>query len=179
LFRDTKKLTVFLRLERDGGINIDRMGYRRRVSVLFGKENMKHFSKHLSGICLGLTLFFSAVPGHGQDSDRVRVAIPFNFSVGDKQLKAGDYVIESLPDKRALILRSRSGDVQQIAFTVPIETKSTGTHEHLLFHHDGDQYFLSQVWFSGDENARELIPVVHEKSMAKGRPAGDQAIVGQ
>jgi hypothetical protein len=139
---------------------------------------MKHFSKHLTGLCLGLTLVLSALPsraarfGSSKRSNTIQL-------VGDKQLKAGDYVIESLPDKRALILRSRSGDVQQIAFTVPIETKSTGTHEHLLFHHDGDQYFLSQVWFSGDEDARELIPVVHEKSMAKGRPVGDQAIVGQ
>jgi hypothetical protein len=140
---------------------------------------MKHFSQYLSGLCLGLTLFFSAVPGHAQDSDRVNVAIPFNFSVGDKQLKAGDYVIESLPDKRALILRSRSGDVQQIAFTVPIETKSTGTHEHLLFHHDGDQYFLSQVWFRGDEDGRELSLGVHQQRMAKSRPVSDQAIVGQ
>jgi hypothetical protein len=140
---------------------------------------MKYFSKHLSGLCLGLTLFFSAAPGHAQDSDRVNVAIPFNFSVGDKQLKAGDYVIESLLDKRALVLRSRSGDVQQIAFTVPIETNRTGNHEHLLFHRDGDQYSLSQIWLSGDEDARELIPVVHEKSIAKSRSAGDQAIVGQ
>ena len=140
---------------------------------------MKHFSKYLTGLCLGLTLVLSALPSRAQDSDRVNVAIPFNFNVGDKQLKAGDYLIESLPDKRALMLRSRSGDIHQIVLTVPIETPGTGTHEHLIFHHDGDQYFLSQVWFSGDEDARELIPVVHEKSMAKGRPVGDQAIVGQ
>jgi hypothetical protein len=98
--------------------------------------------------------------------------------VGDKQLKAGDYVVESLLDGRALELRSKGEDVQQIAFTVPM-TNQTGNHERLLFHHDGGQYFLSQVWFWGDENGRELTRGLQEKSPGKRRPASDQVIVGQ
>src|SRR4029077_17106101 len=66
--------------------------------------------------------------GHAQDSDRVNVTIPFDFVVGDKQLKAGNYVVESLLDGRALKFRSKRGDVQQIAFTVPI-TNQTGNHK--------------------------------------------------
>ena len=77
----------------------------------------------------------------------------------------------------ALQFRSEDGDVQQIAFTVPIKTNRTGNHERLLFHHDGDQYFLSQVWLSGDENGRELIPGVQEKAAAN-RSNSDQVVVG-
>jgi len=79
----------------------------------------------------------------------------------------------------ALRFRSEDGDVQQITFTVPIETNTTGNHEHLLFHHDGDRYFLSQVWLSGDENGHELLPGVQEKGLEKGRGASDQAVGGQ
>jgi hypothetical protein len=139
---------------------------------------MKRLSQYLFGLFLGLSLVLSALPGHAQDSDRVNVTIPFDFVVGDKQLTAGDYVVESSLDGRALKFRSKGGDVQQIAFTVPI-TNQTGNHERLLFHHDGDQYFLSQVWFWGDEDGREVTRGVHEKSLGKSRPANDQVIAGQ
>jgi hypothetical protein len=140
---------------------------------------MKRFSKYLFGRFLGLSLVLSALPGHAQDSDRVNVTIPFDFVVGAKQLKAGNYVVESWLDNSALRLRSEGEDVQQIAFTVPIETNRTGNHEHLLFHDDGEQYFLSHIWFRGNQGGRELTPGVQEKSLGKNRPASDQNIPGQ
>jgi len=39
--------------------------------------------------------------------------------IGNKQLTAGDYVVELLLDGTALKLRGKGRDVQQIAFTVP------------------------------------------------------------
>jgi hypothetical protein len=140
---------------------------------------MKRFSQSLFGLLLGLNLVLSALPGHAADSDRVKVTIPFDFIVGSKQFKAGDYVVESLLDGRALRLRSKDGDDQHIAFTAPIQTSQSGNRERLLFRHDGDQYFLSQVWFWGDEDGREISPGVQEKRLAKNRPVNDQVIVGQ
>jgi hypothetical protein len=138
---------------------------------------MKHPIKYMLGTLLGLILALSAVPGHAQDEAKVKATIPFDFVVGNKELKAGNYVIESLLANNALQFRSEGGDVQQIAFTVPIETNRTGNHEHLLFNHDGDQYFLSQVWLSGDENGRELIPGAQEKAAAS-RSTSDQVVAG-
>jgi hypothetical protein len=129
------------------------------------------------GTLLGLILALSAVPGHAQDEAKVKATISFDFVVGNKELKAGNYVIESLLANNALQFRSEDGDVQQIAFTVPIETNRTGNHERLLFNHDGDQYFLSQVWLSGDENGRELIPGAQEKAAAN-RSTSDQVVAG-
>jgi len=129
------------------------------------------------GTLLGLILALSAVPGHAQDEAKVKATIPFDFVVGNKELKAGNYVIESLLANNALQFRSEGGDVQQIAFTVPIETNRTGNHERLLFNHDGDQYFLSQVWLSGDQNGRELIPGAQEKAAAN-RSTSDQVVAG-
>ncbi len=138
---------------------------------------MKHPIKYMLGTLLGLILALSAVPGHAQDEAKVKATIPFDFVVGNKELKAGNYVIESLLANNALQFRSEGGDVQQIAFTVPIETNRTGNHERLLFNHDGDQYFLSQVWLSGDENGRELIPGAQEKAAAN-RSTSDQVVAG-
>ena len=135
--------------------------------------------KYMLGTFLGLTLALSAAPGQAQDEAKIKATIPFNFVVGNKELKAGDYVIESLLANNALQFRSEDGDVQQIAFTVPIETNRTGDHERMLFHHDGDQYFLSQVWLSGDENGHELIPGAQEKKAATNRSTRDQVVAGQ
>jgi len=141
---------------------------------------MKRFSQYLVGLSLGLTLVLSAIPGHAQDPDRIKITIPFDFVVGTKQLKAGEYVVESAFDNRALKFRAKDdGDVEQIAFTVPIENNPIGQHQSLLFHRDGDQYFLSQVWFWGDEEGRELSPGRQEKTLAKSRPVSDQALAGQ
>ena len=139
---------------------------------------MRRFTGYLGGFVLGLSLTFLALAAHAQESVRINARIPFDFVVGDKQLKAGDYVIESLLDHKALRFRSQNGDVQQLALTVPIETNKIGNHERLIFHRDSDKYFLSQVWFSGDEDGRDLIPGVQEKNLGKSQ-SGDQAIVGQ
>jgi hypothetical protein len=140
---------------------------------------MKHSVKHMLGAFLGLVIAFSTVPGHAQDGDKIKATIPFNFVVGNKELKAGDYVIESSLAKRALLFRSKDGDVQQIAFTVPIETNKTGNHERLLFHRYGDQYFLSQVWLSGDEDGHELVRGAQQKTTAANQAASAQAVAGQ
>ena len=89
---------------------------------------MKRFTQYLLGLFLGVTIAFSAVTAHAQDLPRVNVTIPFDFTVGGKQLKAGDYVIESLLDRRALLFRNKDGNVQQTVFTVPIETTKIGNH---------------------------------------------------
>jgi hypothetical protein len=135
--------------------------------------------KYVLGSLVGLTLALSAVPGHAEDGAKMKATIPFNCVVGNKELKAGDYVIEVSLGSTALSFRSEDGDVQQIAFTSQIETNKTGNRERLLFHHYGDQYFLSQVWLSGNENGQELRRGVQEKSAEKGRPVSDQAAVGQ
>jgi hypothetical protein len=143
---------------------------------------MKRFAQYLSGLVLGLGLILSALPGHALDSVRVNVTVPFDFTVGDNQLKAGDYIIESLLNKRVLMLRSKGGDVQQVVMTVPIETPTAttlGNHEHLLFLHDGERYSLSQVWFRGDQGGRDLIQGGHEKRLETVLPVGDPVIVGQ
>ena len=143
---------------------------------------MKHSTKYALGTFLGLILAFSAVPGHAQGKPSVKATIPFNFVIGDKVLKAGEYLIKwvgSLGTQNLMQVGSVDGDVQQFVFALPIETNKTGNHERLLFHHDGDQYFLSQVWLSGDEDGRELIPGAQEKKAATHGSTGDQVVAGQ
>ena len=142
---------------------------------------MKHSAKYLSGIVLGLMLVLSAVPGHADDTKKVKVTIPFDFLVGNKQLKAGDYVVQSwgTPGDGALLFRSEDGSARQIVFAVPVETNKTGNHERLVFHRYGGERFVAQVWFMGNAEGYELIPGSRERESAANHAAADQLAAGQ
>ena len=141
---------------------------------------MKRSATYLSGIVLGLILVLSAVPGHADDTKKIKVTIPFDFVVGSKQLKAGDYVVQSWGNSGdgALLFRSEDGGAQQIVFVVAVEN-NTGNHERLVFHRYGDEQFVAQVWFMGDEEGYELIPGARERESAANRALGDQMGAGQ
>jgi hypothetical protein len=142
---------------------------------------MKRSAKCLSGIVLGLILVLSAVPGHADDTKKIKVTIPFDFLVGNKELKAGNYVVQSwgTPGNGSFLFRSEDGSARQIVFAVPVETSKTGKYERLVFHRYGNEQFAAQVWFMGDEEGYELIPGAREKESAANRPVGDQMGAGQ
>src|ERR1700752_257380 len=141
---------------------------------------MKHSIRYALGTFFALFFAFSAVPGQAQDQPRIKATIPFNFVVGSKELKAGEYLVRQFgsPGTQSLQFRSEDGDVQQIAFTVPIETNKIGNQERLVFHRYDDQYFLSQVWFAEDDGD-EFIAGAREKKAATEKSTADQVVVGQ
>ena len=141
---------------------------------------MKHSIRYALGTFFALFFAFSALPGQAQDQPKIRATIPFNFVVGSKELKAGEYVVQQFgsPGSQSLQFRREDGDVEQTGFTVPIETNKIGNHERLVFHHYGDQYFLSQVWLAGNEG-HEFIAGAQEKKAATNRSTGDQVVAGQ
>lgn len=142
---------------------------------------MKHLSRYLSGAVLGLFIFLCAIPARADDTKRVKVSIPFDFVVGNRQLKAGDYVVQSTGTlgTNALLFRSEDGTTHQIVFAVPIETNKTGNHERLVFHAYGGEHFVSEIWFLGDEQGYELIPGAREKESAANSQRSEQSAAGQ
>ena len=142
---------------------------------------MKHSAKYLSGMVLGLMLVLSAVPGRADDTKKIEITIPFDFLVGNKQLKAGDYVVQSWgrSGSGAFLFKSEDGSARQIVFAVPVETNKTGNHERLVFHRYGGERFVAQVWFMGNAEGYELIPGSRERESAANHAAADQLAAGQ
>lgn len=141
---------------------------------------MRLLSKYLSGVVFGLFLVLCAVPGRADDTKRVNVTIPFDFVLGNRQLKAGDYVVQSTgaPGANALLFRSGDGPAQ-IVLAVPIATKKIGNHERLVFHTYGGDHFVSEVWLMGDEQGYELVPGAREKESAANSQGSEQSAAGQ
>ena len=90
---------------------------------------------------------------------RVKANIPFDFTVGEKQLPAGEYsVARTIPSSGDLVLSitDHDGHTKATRLTNATVTLSPKDRSVLVFHRYGDQYFLFQVWTAGETGGREF-----------------------
>lgn len=107
------------------------------------------------------------------------VSVPFTFEVGDKNLPAGNYRVESVQTGAGSleVFRSNSGDVRLRISTI-VTASSHGTPAPaLVFHRFGNRYFLAQI-LTGDGHARELFPSRQEKELARSWRRIEVAVLG-
>lgn len=87
----------------------------------------------------GVTLCTAATA----NAQALKVAVPFDFVVNGKTLPAATYTIrETLPNDSTTL--AFLGDHRGV-LTRAIDIDDTVTGSKLVFHHIGDQYFLSDV----------------------------------
>jgi hypothetical protein len=84
------------------------------------------------------------VTARAQDTERVRVNVPFEFVAGGVTLPAGTYTVGRVSPGTSQVLSIRSSD--KTAMFVPIVFDGSATGQAKLdFAHLGDKYFLSGV----------------------------------
>jgi hypothetical protein len=96
---------------------------------------------------LSLFIVVAAVSARGQGlvADRAVMNIPFDFSAGETQLRAGSYFVTRTPTTISI----RSHDGRQTIMLLPMRTLQSGrklSASKLVFHRYGDSYFLAQAW---------------------------------
>jgi hypothetical protein len=113
-----------------------------------------------------LTLAGSA---HAQAIAVVEAKIPFDFVAEDRKLPAGEYRIEPVFKGRLdrLMIRRKDGGAVTTVLTLPSQANELQTETRLIFHRYGNQYFLSQIWTSGQKLGRELLVGRAEQEVAK------------
>ena len=89
----------------------------------------------------------------------VKASVPFDFTLGTRNLPAGDYTVSAFASTAVVSARNdaRSGDS---ALTLSIREIKVGApgRTSLVFHRYGDQYFLSQIW-QGESRVGRIIPM--------------------
>ena len=111
-------------------------------------------------IVFGATL--AIVPAQAQSVSHVSVNIPFEFSVGNNLLKAGNYRIEIL-SSRVLAFDSSDGQQHQFVLAIPGDAIRPGGQPRLVFVRYGDKAFLHQVISADDDYA--FVPSKQEKKL--------------
>jgi len=122
----------------------------------------------LAGAAILATMFaFSTA--QAQSFSKLVAEIPFDFSVGNKVMPAGQYTISVLnPGSGQKLLRISRPDGHQavILRTTPVwsSAKNQGT---LVFHRYGNQYFLSQIWGPAENYGMEAPASKEERAIAR------------
>lgn len=146
---------------------------------LEGREEMKKRAFTILSV-FSLLLALSAVSIQAQ-SKRSTINIPFSFTVGDKTLPAGEYIVEpNRKDSNSLWLIQSVNENDSVLFsTGSVWTGRMQKNTRLVFNNYDDQYFLSQIWNAGDNSGRELRRPRLERQLAKSRTQREHVIVTQ
>lgn len=115
---------------------------------------------------VGVLLTLAIVSVSAQTPTGAQVNIPFDFTAGKANLKAGTYTI-TRASANALKLRSADGE-KTVLINAPltIGARDFKAGERLVFNRYGTEFFLTQVWLTAD-SGRQLLPSSAEKSAAR------------
>jgi hypothetical protein len=95
-----------------------------------------------------------ALVARAQTSGRTQLIanIPFQFSVGNKTLPAGEYTVLAVDaDSANVVLKIQSQDGKMSAMVrMMTVTGKAQESAKLTFHRYGDQYFFAEAWVDGD-----------------------------
>ena len=119
-------------------------------------------------IAIAMAAFGSA---QGQSlANPIKVQIPFEFTVADKTMPAGEYLIGRLPEHlsdNVVTISSKDGSRLAIRLTNAVQSLDSKDKATLIFHRYGDQNFLFQVWPAGARTGRVLIKSKSERAIEK------------
>jgi hypothetical protein len=113
-----------------------------------------------------IALLFTAATLFAQTTPSQRlmtVNVPFAFAVEDHSLPAGEYLVFTVTPERSIRIVSADGKHSAIVNTLPNYAKSPSETSRLVFHKYGNEYFLAQVWTSGQNVARN--PLSSKRAM--------------
>jgi len=119
----------------------------------------------VSALALSFLVSLAALPAAAKSVNGMRAQVPFDFHVGDRLVRAGDYTVTSLTADEQVLRIGGTG----IATTTTNSGRERGNGEgraRLVFHKYGDQYFLTAVWGS-DSTGRTLSESKRERNLRK------------
>ena len=105
-------------------------------------------------LILIFTLCAAVASANAQLSIPIRAKIPFDFSVGDKKLAAGEYTFSRLSgfsDSKMMSVSSVDASTRMFQSTLGAQVLTPKNESTLVFNRYGDQYFLEQILDQGEQ----------------------------
>jgi hypothetical protein len=116
-------------------------------------------------LIMALALATAVVTANAQSSVRVKAQIPFEFTVGNETLPAGEYMVRPATNNgEVLSVENAKTSVSSIRIATPIKPNGE-SNARLVFHRYGELYFLREVWGGGESIGRELLESKHERTV--------------
>jgi len=127
-------------------------GHTKSFLTMVKEAIMKRFLQlGFLGVCV---LGALSATGNAQVSQQYAVNVPFDFAVGNKVMKSGEYTIEPLSgitNQRSIIFRSRLDGRSKLIGQASIGSSDSDKAGRLTFAKYGDNWVLQQVVTPGYE----------------------------
>ena len=147
-------------------------------------DDFTHFSEQQHGgyvktqrlLVMVVTLLGVMLTSGFAQTARVKVNVPFRFSIGDKALAAGVYFLSSEHDR--ILIQNSEGIGLAMAMVNGVSGHSTARNGEVVFRCYRDQCFLSQLWEPEKQNGHQLMRTRQEQEVAKREPETYFALAG-
>ena len=110
-----------------------------------------------------------AVAAKAQTSARPLIAnIPFEFSVGNKILPAGEYTVRQLTQSGPVVLqiRMKDGSASAVVHMITAIGKAED-NARLVFNRYGNKYFFAGAWVDGEKSGLEALKSRGERAVER------------
>lgn len=108
------------------------------------------------GVSTVLFFVLGAVSINAQSARLVmKINVPFDFSIGNKVLPAGEYSVTQIDLEGTTEFRGEKRSL--FLFTLPAESRSVKNRDTLIFHQINNEYFLTSIWGANDSVGHKLL----------------------
>jgi len=127
----------------------------------------------------GLVLMMAVSTVFAQSDRQTAVNIPFNFTVGEKAMPAGKYLIRrNRKDSDTVwVIQNKQSGESAVLLTRPVQARDTQEDAKFVFNKYDDLYFLSEFWAAGTNTGREIQVTSQERALAKALAVAPQVHV--
>src|SRR5829696_5213810 len=140
---------------------------------------MKHIERVIAFTALIIVVTVSSSVVFAQTDRQTLVNIPFNFTVGDKALPAGKYLIRrNRKDTDAVwVIQNKESGKKAMLLTRPVQANETQEDAKFVFRKYDDLYYMSEFWVAGTNTGREINVTSQERALAKALAVAPQVHV--
>jgi hypothetical protein len=110
--------------------------------------------KHLFAL-LGLGLLLASAPAYAQTIN-LKADVPFDFVVNGSALPSGEYIIRSTNSAGRVLSLSGAAEGPRFFMANTCRSTKASGQTKLVFIHDRDGYFLSEMWVEGSTTGIQL-----------------------
>lgn len=140
---------------------------------------MRYIERLIALTALIIVVTASSSIVFAQSDRQTLVNIPFNFTVGDKAMSAGNYVIRrNRKDSDAVwVIQNKETGEKAMLLTRSVQANETQEDAKFVFRKYDDLYVLGQFWVAGTNTGREINVTSQERALAKSLAVAPQVHV--
>jgi hypothetical protein len=128
--------------------------------------------KNLLAIALSLPMLLSAAAE--TQTTQMKVAVPFEFIIGDTVLPAGYYDVHSIDPwgGRELSIHNVTSKAGTLFLSNLCQSAKTSDSNTLVFYRYGQKYFLAEVWTVNTNIGRQMLLNQRQTELARNQQKG-------